>query len=158
MKKVIVIVIIAAVVVGGGAVLLTSGKSKNNASETSKTSTSSSAPKANSTDEATTDTATPTEQAGTKTVSITADDTSATPDTVNVNQGDKVVITFNVKSQGVYHGGLEFKSADPVIESDPIQPGSSGNVTFTATKSFKFTPYWYQSGIKKDYLISVNVL
>jgi len=157
MKKVVIIVVIAAVVVGGGAVLLTSNKSKN-ANQASKQAAQTSAPKENSTDQATTQTSTPTEQAGTKTVAITADDTSATPDTVNVNQGDKVVITFNVKSQGVYHGGLEFKSADPVIESDPIQPGSSGNVTFTATKSFKFTPYWYQSGVKKDYQISVNVL
>jgi len=157
MKKVVIIVVIAAVVVGGGAVLLTSNKSKN-ANQASKQAAQTSAPKENSTDQATTQTSTPTEQAGIKPVAITAAATSTTPDTVNVNQGDKVVITFNVKSQGVYHGGLEFKSADPVIESDPIQPGSSGNVTFTATKSFKFTPYWYQSGVKKDYQISVNVL
>ncbi|HSX15248.1 MAG TPA: cupredoxin domain-containing protein [Candidatus Saccharimonadales bacterium] len=157
MKKVVIIVVIAAVVVGGGAVLLTSNKSKS-ANQASKQTAQTSTPKENSTDQATTQTSTPTEQAGTKTVAITADDTSATPDTVNVNQGDKVVITFNVKNQGVYHGGLEFKSADPVIESDPIDPGESGNVTFTATKSFKFTPYWYQSGVKKDYQISVNVL
>jgi hypothetical protein len=30
-------------------------------------------------------------------------------------------------------------------------------VTFVASKSFKFTPYWYQSNVQKDYFITVNV-
>jgi hypothetical protein len=75
--------------------------------------------------------------------------------TLNVKKGDKITVTFKVDTNNVYHGGLEFKS--DVVSSKPIKPGDSDTVTFTADKSFDFTPYWYQSQIKKDYLISVKV-
>jgi len=148
-----VIVIVAVAVLGGGALLL----AHNSSSKSSKTSQPSSSATSSKTTESSANTATPVAVNGVKAVSITADDSNAMPDTINVSRGDKVTVTFNVSSQGVYHGGLTFKSTDPVVQSDPIAPGSSGDVTFTATKSFKFTPYWYQSGVKKDYLVSVNV-
>ncbi len=86
---------------------------------------------------------------------INATDDSADVTTLNVKKGDTIKITFNVQQQGVYHGGLEFRSDG--VSSGPIQPGQSKTVTFAADKSFTFTPYWYQSNVKKDYTISVNV-
>lgn len=158
MKKIVIVVAIAVIVIVGGVVALNSGNDKKSSNTTTQPSSSSSKTTPKSTDQSTAQTVTPVSKDGTETVTINANDTSATPNMLNVTKGDKVVITFNVLSQGTYHGGLTFKSADPVVESDPIQAGSSGDVTFTATKSFQFTPYWYQSGVKKDYVVSVNVL
>lgn len=90
-------------------------------------------------------------------ITVMANDTSATPETITATKGQKVTITFNVSTNGTYHGGLEFKSTDPALDSGSIAEGSSGKVSFTATKSFKFTPYWYQSNVQKDYYVTVNV-
>ena len=86
---------------------------------------------------------------------INANDDTADVKTGAVKKGDKVTIVFKVDKNEVYHGGLEFKS--DVVNSKPIQPGSSDTVVFTAEKSFQFQPYWYQSDVAKDYQISVNV-
>ena len=88
---------------------------------------------------------------------INANDDSADHETVSVMKGANVSLTFAVDTNGVYHGGLEFKSTDPEIDSGGITPGSSKTVTFTADHSFSFQPYWFQSGVKKNYLITVNV-
>lgn len=90
-------------------------------------------------------------------ISITANDSSASQTDITVNKGAKVNLTFKVDSDGVYHGGLEFKSTDPAIDSGGIKPGDSKTISFVADKSFSFTPYWYESGVKKDYMINVNV-
>lgn len=87
--------------------------------------------------------------------SVTADDNGATPLEITVAKGTIVDLTFNVSAQNVYHGGLEFKSS--VINTGTIQPGGSKTVAFTANDSFSFTPYWPDSGVKKDYTIKVTV-
>lgn len=90
-------------------------------------------------------------------VTIQANDTNASMEAINAVNGQTVNITFAVSTEGTYHGGLEFKSTDPAIDSGPIAEGSSKTVSFIATKSFKFTPFWYQSGVQKDYFVTVNV-
>lgn len=87
--------------------------------------------------------------------SVTADDFSVSPGVVSVKAGSKVNLTFNVKSQNVYYGGLEFRSS--VISTGPIAPGGSKTVTFTADKSFTFAPYWPASNVDKGYRFQVNV-
>jgi hypothetical protein len=57
----------------------------------------------------------------------------------------------------VYHGGLEFKGDTTSIDSGSIAPGASKTITFVADQSFNFIPYWYQSQVKKDYMIAVKV-
>ena len=162
--KVIVGVVLVAVVISGGALLV---MHKNQDGPSSNTSASSSAPATTPNQAASSNapaaTATPssgtsTQATGnTETFTITANDTSASPNTVTVKQGDTVKLTFKVSSAGTYHGGLDFKSTDPAVDSGSIDEGSSGTVTFAATKSFKFTPYWYKSDIQKDYFVNVNV-
>lgn len=88
---------------------------------------------------------------------INANDSGADHETVSVKKGASVSIMFMVETSGTYHGGLQFVSTDPAIDSGPIAPGASKTVTFTANKSFSFQPYWYASQIKKDYLITVTV-
>jgi hypothetical protein len=88
---------------------------------------------------------------------VQANDTSATPDTITATKGQAVNITFAVSSNGTYHGGLDFKSTDPALDSGAIPTGISKRVSFIADKSFKFTPYWYQSNVQKDYFVTVNV-
>jgi hypothetical protein len=152
MKKAL-IIIVAVLIVGGGAFALT----KNNDSKDNK-STSSSTKSSNTTDTASKP-ASSDNQASTATTgtdfTINANDDTADLKTLNVKKGDTIKVTFKVDTNNVYHGGLEFKS--DVVSSKPIQPGDSDTVTFTADKSFDFTPYWYQSSVKKDYLISVKV-
>lgn len=88
---------------------------------------------------------------------IVANDDSADHEAIKVKKDAKVTLTFTVEKSGVYHGGLQFKSDDPQIDSGPIAPGDSKSVTFTADKGFSFTPYWYASGVKKNYIIDVTV-
>lgn len=90
-------------------------------------------------------------------VTVSANDSSASPETVTAKNGQKVNITFAVSNSGTYHGGLDFKSSDPSLDSGPITQGSSKMVSFTATKSFQFTPFWYQSNVQKDYFVTVTV-
>lgn len=148
MKKAIAIIVIV-LVIGGGAYALFH-KSDNKKSTTLAVNTTSTT---QSSDQSSASTATP--AATSTSFSIKANDDSASPTTLNVKKGDAIKVTFNVEQNEVYHGGLEFKS--DVVDSQPIKPGSSDTVSFTADKSFDFTPYWYQSSIKKDYLIHVNV-
>jgi archaellum component FlaF (FlaF/FlaG flagellin family) len=90
-------------------------------------------------------------------VTVTATDDNADHTTISIKKGASVKLTFKVSQDGVYHGGLQFKSTDPAIDSGPIAPGKTKTITFTANKSFSFQPYWYASGVKKDYLITINV-
>ncbi len=134
-RKISAIIIIAVLVIAGGVVYMLNNRAA--------------APSTNNTPSSNTKSATGTA------FTINATDDSADITTLNVKKGDSISVTFNVSQQGVYHGGLEFKS--DAISSGPIQPGQSKTITFTADKSFDFTPYWYQSNIKKDYIISVKV-
>jgi uncharacterized protein YxeA len=142
MKKGIIIAIAAVVIVGTGAYLLMHKKDSNNPTPSNN---------ANDSSKALSD------MSMSPSFTITAKDDSADHEMIAVEKDAKVKLTFNVSSEGVYHGGLQFKSTDPQIDSGPIAPGKSKTVTFTATKSFSFQPYWYASGVKKNYLITVEV-
>jgi hypothetical protein len=90
-----------------------------------------------------------------QTFSITADDSGASPSSISVNSGTTVEITFNVSSNNVYHGGLDFRSS--VVNTGTVYAGQSKTISFTATQSFAFTPYWPASDVAKGYTIAVNV-
>lgn len=151
MKKAIVI-IVAVVVLGGGAFALVK-HNDNKDNESGKSASSSSQSKTGSSDSAKS-TASQSATTGTD-FTINANDETADVKTLNVKKGDTITVTFKVDTNNVYHGGLQFQS--DVVSSKPIKPGDSDTVTFTADKSFDFTPYWYQSQVKKDYVISVKV-
>jgi hypothetical protein len=142
-RNVIFGIIIAVIVVGGGIYYYSMNGYKS--PSTSSSTTSSTSPSASPAAPPATGTA----------FTINANDESADITTLNVKKGDKITVTFNVKEDGTYHGGLQFDS--DVVNSKPILPGKSDTVTFTADKSFDFTPYWYQSSVKKDYVVSVHV-
>jgi uncharacterized protein YxeA len=148
MKKAIVVIVIVLAVGGGAFALVKHNDTKDSAS--TPATTNSSSPEKSTANESGSQTA----AAGTS-FTVNANDETADVKTLNVKKGDNISVTFKVDTDSVYHGGLEFKS--DVVSSKPIKPGGSDTVTFTADKSFDFTPYWYQSDIKKDYLISVKV-
>jgi hypothetical protein len=154
MNKKVIAGIVLLVVIATVAFVMFGGKkdSKSNSTNTSTTNTTST--QSNNTPAAATDL---TSDSMTPSFTITANDDSADHETVTVKKGAKVNLTFAVEKSGVYHGGLQFKSDDPQIDSGPIAPGDSKTVTFTADKSFSFTPYWYASGVKKNYMINVTV-
>jgi hypothetical protein len=146
-RNVIIGIVVALIVVAGGVVYAMNYNKASAPSSDSSTTNSNSHSNSPSPSSNTTATGT--------SFTINANDDSADVKTVNVKKGDSVSITFNVKEEGTYYGGLQFKS--DTVSSDPIKPGKSGTVTFTADKSFDFTPYWYESNVKKNYVISVNV-
>lgn len=149
MKTTVIAVVVVAILGLGGFALTHHSSDKPATSSSNTTKHSDNSTPANSTDTNTSSAPTGTD------FTINANDESADVETVNVKKGDAIKITFKVDTNEVYHGGLEFKS--DVVSSKPIQPGNSDTVTFTADKSFDFTPFWYQSSIQKDYLIHVNV-
>ena len=86
---------------------------------------------------------------------ITADDNGADKESISVAKGTTVSLTFKVKDNTVYHGGLDFRSNS--VSTGTIAPGQSKTIQFTAGQSFKFIPYWPSSNIQKGYTISINV-
>ncbi|HEY8998708.1 MAG TPA: hypothetical protein VIM53_00100 [Candidatus Saccharimonadales bacterium] len=146
MKKIVVVAIVVVVVAGGLLAFGMHHKAKNNSSSNSSSSSSSSS-----------NSSTLSSTSMTPSFMINANDSGADHESVTVKKGANVSIMFMVETSGTYHGGLEFISTDPAIDSGPIATGGSKTVTFTATKSFSFQPYWYASQVKKDYLITVNV-
>lgn len=141
MKKVVIGIVALVIIVGGG-FALAHHSSKNDAASKPATSTAAKAQSGAS-------------RATATSFTINANDETADVKTLNVKKGDTITVTFKVDTDNVYHGGLQFQS--DVVSSKAIKPGDSDTVTFTADKSFDFTPYWYQSQVKKDYLIAVNV-
>jgi len=148
----VVLGIVAVVIIGSGVVLAT-----RHTSPTSSTKSSTTPGKSQSSTSNTSVSTSTTNSSNTADISITTNDNSASQTAITVSKGTHVNLTFKVDSDGVYHGGLQFKSTDPTIDTGGIKPGASKTVSFVADKSFDFTPYWYQSGIKKNYLISVTV-
>lgn len=149
MKTGIIVVIVVAVL-GVGAFAL----SKSSSPAKPTTTASSTTPKTTSTPKTTNQTATANTATATS-FTVNANDESADLTTLNVKKGDQITVTFKVDNNEVYHGGLEFRS--DVVSSKPIKTGGSDTVTFTADKSFDFTPFWYQSNIQKAYLVHVVV-
>jgi len=60
---------------------------------------------------------------------------------INVNNGDSVKITFNVRSGGVYFGGLDFRSKI-WDDTGKVLPGESTTVEFTSSETFEVKSYW----------------
>jgi hypothetical protein len=87
--------------------------------------------------------------------STSADDSSASPDTFTAHAGDNVKLTLNVKTTGVYYGGLDFRSS--VVNSGTILPGSSKTLSFTAGQSFDIHAFWPSSGVEKTTAIHIVV-
>jgi|GEM_PF-1631445 len=86
---------------------------------------------------------------------IHASDESADLTNISVPSGTKVTITFFVNQTGTYYGGLDFRSS--VLNTGTIATGQSKSISFTATSSFSFTPYWPASNVAKPYKININV-
>jgi len=86
---------------------------------------------------------------------VNGNDETADLKTITVPAGTKVSITFGADAGTTYHGGLDYRSS--VVSTGTIVPGSTKTVSFTATKSFSFTPYWPASNIAKPYTIDVVV-
>ncbi len=82
-----------------------------------------------------------------KAFTIEADDRGLYPDTVQVMKGDKVTLTFKVRTDNVYYGGLDFRS--PLFNTGKIAPGAAMSVDFVADQSFVFSSYWPAAGVKK---------
>lgn len=83
----------------------------------------------------------------TVTVEVEGDDAGLYPPTVIVANGATVQLTFQVRAQGVYYGGLDFRSEK--FTTGTILPGGQKTVTFTADASFPYASYWPASGVKK---------
>ncbi|MBI2671169.1 DUF4382 domain-containing protein [Candidatus Woesearchaeota archaeon] len=78
---------------------------------------------------------------------IELDDYGTYPNKVTVNKGDMVKITFKVRGNNVYYGGLDIKSE--LFDTGKIPLGGTKIVEFTAEKTFTFTSYWPSSSVKK---------
>lgn len=86
---------------------------------------------------------------------VNGNDATADLKTITVAAGTPVSITFGADAGTTYHGGLDFRSS--VVNTGTIAPGSTKTISFTATKSFAFTPYWPATNIAKPYTINVVV-
>ena len=79
---------------------------------------------------------------------IEADDRGFYPSgSITVGKGTKVKLTFTVRTENVYYGGLDFRS--PKFNTASVKPGGSTSVEFTAGESFQFSSYWPASGVLK---------
>lgn len=86
---------------------------------------------------------------------VNGNDATADLKTITVAAGTPVTITFGADAGTTYHGGLDFRSS--VVNTGTIAPGSTKTVSFTATHSFSFTPYWPATNIAKPYTIDIVV-
>lgn len=70
-----------------------------------------------------------------------ADDNGFYPqNSLTVAKGAKVSLMFMVRKEGVYYGGLDFRSSK--FKTATVKPGESTSVEFVADESFKITSYW----------------
>lgn len=69
---------------------------------------------------------------------------------LSVQAGVTVKITFKVRSENVYFGGLDFRGC--ATQSPSVPPGGTTTVQFTPGQSCSITSYWPASGIQKDTL------
>ena len=76
-----------------------------------------------------------------KEFTVEGDDIGLYPSTLTANKGDKVKITFKVRTEKVYYGGLDFRSS-VWGDTGKILPGNEKTVEFTAENSFTYTAYW----------------
>lgn len=87
-------------------------------------------------------------QSSSKEFTLEADDYGFYPsDNLVVNKGDKVKITFRVRSENVYYAGL--KISGKYFDTGDIAVGGMKTVEFTADASDTITSYWPSSGVRK---------
>lgn len=77
-----------------------------------------------------------------KEFSIIADEKHYDPETIIVNKGDPVKITFNFNDEDIYFGGLDIKSDYFTVKYRKSDSERSKTVEFTAENSFSYTGYW----------------
>jgi len=65
-----------------------------------------------------------------------------------VEKGNRVEITFNVLSEGVYFGGLDFTGCGH--DTGKVNPGDSAVMEFVAEDTCTVTSFWPSSGVVKD--------
>lgn len=75
-------------------------------------------------------------------VTVEADDAGLYPATVAVRRGERVQLTFKVRTLGVAVGGLTFRSA--LFSDVSVSPGGMVTVTFTPQQAgtFELKSYW----------------
>ena len=78
---------------------------------------------------------------GVKEFTIEGDDGKLYPSSIEVSKGDLVRITFKVREEQVYFGGLDFRS-DYWDNTGKVPKGGTATVEFTADKTFQFKSYW----------------
>lgn len=77
----------------------------------------------------------------TMSLKIEADDNGFYPqNSLTVSKGAKVSLTFVVRKEGVYYGGLDFRSSK--FKTETVKPGETTSTEFTADETFKITSYW----------------
>lgn len=67
---------------------------------------------------------------------------------VSVNKSNIVKITYQVRLQNVYYGGLDFRGCGQI--SGGTKPGGSTTIQFTADSTCTITSYWPASNVIKD--------
>lgn len=96
------------------------------------------------------------EQISIKEFTIEADDSGLYPASIDVDKGDTVKITFKVRSQGTYFGGLDFRST-VWGDTGKVSKGQSTLVEFVAEETFQFKSYWPASNkLKATGTVTVN--
>ncbi len=83
-----------------------------------------------------------------KEFTVEADDLGLYPNILNVNKSDKVKLTFKVRNEKVYYGGLDFRS-EIFGDTGKVLPGGSKTVEFTAQNTFTYISYWPASNREK---------
>lgn len=79
---------------------------------------------------------------------IEADDNGFYPqNSLTVAKGAKVNLIFLVRKEGVYYGGLDFRSSK--FKTETVKPGGSTSVEFTADESFRISSYWPLTDTRK---------
>lgn len=87
---------------------------------------------------------------------IVADEFEVDPPRIRVRAGATVTLTFAVRTERVYFGGIDFRS--DVVDTDTILAGTEKTITFTAPgRSFTFLAYWPSTGVPKEARLEVEV-
>ncbi len=84
-----------------------------------------------------------------KRFAISADEKKFDPDTIEVDKGDKVIITFNFNDKNIYFGGLDIRSDYFNVEYRKSDSAKSKTAEFVAEEPFTYTGYWPSSNKKK---------
>lgn len=81
-------------------------------------------------------------------LTLEADDYGFYPQSqTSVPRGAVVELTFRVRETNVYFGGLDFRSQK--FNTQPVKPGGTVTVAFTADVPFAFSSYWPLSSVLK---------